>query len=212
MSAGASDASSAVGAAVSASKADMESIAMETVRVACLKALVVLQNAKMAHYCLLAAYTASRILDDFGVPYRVVAGYTNMPGLELSSPHVWLETGDLVTDMALHSTSISAPVSTADGAGGGAFAPGQRLPPRGVVLLGTGVGFMEGWLKPEFTLTQLYPLLAGGLSIDELKAQSMNLQSYYSGAPKFVQDVINEALEAARSAQKEIKLRVSLSG
>lgn len=159
-------------------------IKMKTVKLACLKALGVMMSNNLAKNCLTSSAVAATILKHYQIPHAVVVGYTTIPGLEVSTPHVWLETpGDLLTDL-----TFSGPY-------------------RAVAILGQSFEFHEEARKPVYTAEPQFPLPQKTLPVDVLISQAKDLDGYLAGAPQFVRDHFAEIMTKALDGSDKVEFR-----
>lgn len=128
--------------------------------------------------CLFASAVVAEILKRHGVSFNVVAGYMHLErrdgtvASEVSMPHVWIETLDgNVTDIT------------------------YTDPGREIVLLGSGIRFVEDAMKSKYSPVPVYtPLDDDGKgkqvqTLNNLKGVAKDLNGYITGAPPHMQHV-----------------------
>jgi hypothetical protein len=149
-------------------------------KLACLKALSVMMSNGLSKNTLCTSTIAARIFAKLGVPFEVVTGYSQMEGVELSFPHVWLESpGMLITDLA-----FSEPL-------------------RSVMVLGQSFSFNDEARKPFYSETPLFAV-AQGLPLDVLSTQAQDLEGYVSRGPAHVRNSMRTVLEEALNESKSL--------
>ena len=131
---------------------------------------------------LMASAVAARCLQTAGIPYAVAVGYMHLDGVHLSFPHVWLQTGGLVTDLTFSD------------------------PSKGVYVLGQAVGFAEGYRKPTYCEEAPFPV-PQGVPVAALRAAAADLDAYLAAAPAGLQTAFAETLASATDGTKEVKFR-----
>ena len=151
-----------------------QDIVFKAVRLAGLKAvgITMSNDSNMSKNCLCAAAIAARIMDHFDVKYKLVLGYTHIPGVEQSFPHVWLETpGGFITDL-----TFSGPY-------------------RKVVVLNCAVGFHDDATRAEYTLEPKYSVdWTKSVPLAVLQEQVSDIAGYVQRAPARVKTAIQDAL------------------
>lgn len=164
------------------------------VRLACLKAFAGMLNNNLAKNCLSANAVAAKVLDYYKIPYEPVAGYwhldipgTDVPVVQSSFPHVWLETRipespeALITDLA--------------------FSGAARM----IVVLGQGIGFHDDALRPVYTREPKYPEFQGKeggpkpLPFAVLQEQAKVLRAYLNNprTPAYLVREVKTIMETA---------------
>jgi hypothetical protein len=176
---------------ISDAATDDELIVGKAARAAIVRAFAYLQNKCLSilSSSLSANMMAAQVLEQLNVPYTVVVGYNEMPGIEACIPHVWLETklaGEtLITDM----------VWTNEG----------RL--RAVVALNFVVRVVNEDEKDRagmasYVRESKYPVLpayaARGIPVPVLRANAADgFALYKANCPQFMRDIVPSMLAAA---------------
>jgi hypothetical protein len=151
---------------------------------ACVKAIADMISNNLAKNCLTAVVIASRILNNFQIPYNIIGGYTQLEGSGVSMPHVWLEThGSAITDLT------------------------YTNPMRTVTVLGQSIGFDDDALKPTFTPEPVYTISTRSLPLATLIDAAQNLGEYLAKAPAFVRDNVKATVDAAIDPDSKVTFK-----
>lgn len=134
--------------------------------------------------CLCAAAVAARILRHFDVAFKVVVGYTQLPGTAQSFTHVWLESpGGYVTDL-----TFSGPL-------------------RQVVILNWGVGFHDDAVRGVNTLEPMFPVdAAKNLPVEVLQEQARDLEGYVRRGKRHVHEAVDAACAKAVDGSDKLEI------
>jgi hypothetical protein len=155
--------------------------AVAPAKLACLKALGIMMSNSLSKSCLCAAAIASKILTHYEIPHRIQTGYTQMPGVAVSTPHVWLESpGGLITDLTF------------------------SQPFRAVCVLGQYFNFNEEAIKPYFTSEPENEVPTNTLPLITLSQEAQDLKIYEARAPRHVRLNMADVMEKALNGEKKV--------
>ncbi len=170
---------------------DDELIVGKAARAAIVRAFAYLQNKCLSilSSSLSANMMAAQVLEQLNVPYTVVVGYNEMPGIGACIPHVWLETklaGEtLITDIV--------------------WTPEGRL--RAIVALNFAIRVVdkneeERAGMASYVRESKYPVLpayaARGIPVPVLRANAADSFALYkANVPQFMRDIIPDMLAKA---------------
>lgn len=158
----------------------------KAVTLACLKTFGKLMSTTLLKNCICTSALVAKIMRHYKFSYRVVVGYYHLPGVAVSFPHMWVETGPGdVTDLTWSSQD------------------------RMIVVLGQGFGFAEGAVKPTYTRTATFNVYQGALSVEALQDQAVDLERYLAGAPPGIQTRVLETFEVAINGDDKVDISVS---
>lgn len=166
---------------------ELDPLVFEKLRLACMKAVLLMDEAGISQFSMIAAAVAAKILKHFRVPFMTVAGFCHIPDQPWSYPHVWLQTDSFITDLTYS----------------------HKSPERNVMIAGQSVGFCEGSFKASYDAAAKYPIIEGALSIELMHETSRNLDAYLAGAPQQVQAAVPRILAIALDNNTN---KVQLSG
>jgi hypothetical protein len=170
---------------------DDELIVCKAARAAIVRAFAYLQS---KYYTILSSslsanMMAAQVLEQLNVPYAVVVGYNEMPGIEACIPHVWLET------KLAGKTVITDIVWTKEG----------RL--RAIVALDFVIRVVneneeERAGMASYVRESKYPVLpeyaARGIPVPVLRANAADgFALYKANCPQFMRDIVPGMLAAA---------------
>ena len=158
-------------------------VKLKETKLMCLKALGVMMGNNLSKSALTAAAVVARLLRLQAVPYTVCVGYSQVLGVSLSYPHVWLQTGDLVTDLTF------------------------TTPTRGVYVLGQAYGFQEDYVKPMYSSGDEEPpffVPANCLPIAAVRSAAADLEAYLTASPAWLQNAVKDTLAAATDGTDKV--------
>ena len=128
--------------------------------------------------CLCAAAVARKILVHFKIAHIIRTGYSQLPGVPVSMPHVWVESpGGLITVLTF-------------------FAPS-----RAVRILGQVYRFSEDAVSPYYTEQPEFAVPRNTLTHAELQPEAQDLDAYLSRGPPHLRRDINSVMEKALGGQ-----------
>lgn len=162
-----------------------EEVSQKCVQKACMKAFAVLMRSNLLSSCLCAAAVVQRIMRKFEMPYSIVTGYFHMPFVSVSSPHVWIETGQgLVTDITFSN------------------------PGRMISIMGQSFGFQKGAVKPTYTRVPTYTVYPGAINREMLAAHSRDLEAYLAGGKESLREAVDAAVAKALDGSDKVEILV----
>jgi hypothetical protein len=138
---------------------------------------------------LTAAAIAARLLKELQIPFNVCVGYNQIIGHPVSYPHVWLQTGDLITDLTFSN------------------------PARGVYIMGQCFGFQDGYENPSYApgedatgapVEPPFSVPASSIPLQVLKEQAKNLDAYLAHGPAWMQAAIQDTLSKALDGSDKV--------